>query len=393
MTVSIWSRSATPRRVACDVAVLGAGVSGLSAMTELRRRGVDAVVVERGRPGAGASSRNAGFLMRGAARNYAASCAAYGRERARELWAFTEANQAELRAIGVADLPGYAARPSCLVAFAADEERDLRASVRLLEEDGFACRGIEPGAGPDDALWARGRVRYGLANPEDASCSPAELIGLAASRIEPERMLTGQEVTGIEPSADGGVLVRTPDADVACTRVLACLNAYVGSVLPALDGVVVPNRGQMLAAVPEADPRLACCYYANGGSEYLRPGPDGTVLIGGARAAFREAEQTPVDATSEPVQSRLEAYLGDWLGTRFRVTARWSGIMGFSPDHLPMVGPVPHPGIQDGALWFCGGFSGQGMSMGWRAARLAVASMLDGADHPFMCPSLPSPAR
>jgi glycine/D-amino acid oxidase-like deaminating enzyme len=64
------------------------------------------------------------------------------------------------------------------------------------------------------------------------------------------------------------------------------------------------------------------------------------------------------------------------LDRPIRVVARWAGTMGFSPDGMPLVGPV---GASD-SVWFCGGFTGHGMSLAYRTGAGAVAAMLDGSD-------------
>src|SRR5690606_29163117 len=63
------------------------------------------------------------------------------------------------------------------------------------------------------------------------------------------------------------------------------------------------------------------------------------------------------------------------------ITTRWSGVMGFSPDGLPLVGPLPE--FPAGNVWFCGAFTGHGMSMGFRTAGAAVAGMVEGVKSPF----------
>ncbi|MDE2159667.1 MAG: FAD-dependent oxidoreductase, partial [Burkholderiales bacterium] len=45
---------------ACDVAVVGGGIAGLSAALELAQRGFDVRLLEAGRVGGGASGRNGG---------------------------------------------------------------------------------------------------------------------------------------------------------------------------------------------------------------------------------------------------------------------------------------------------------------------------------------------
>lgn len=59
-----------------------------------------------------------------------------------------------------------------------------------------------------------------------------------------------------------------------------------------------------------------------------------------------------------------------------RVDLRWSGIMGFSPDGLPVLGPVP--GLA--GSFFAAGFSGHGMAYGFRFGKLLADLMADRED-------------
>ena len=51
----------------CDAAVVGAGLTGLSAAYHLARRGADVVVLEAERVGAGASGRTGAIALEGTA--------------------------------------------------------------------------------------------------------------------------------------------------------------------------------------------------------------------------------------------------------------------------------------------------------------------------------------
>lgn len=70
----------------------------------------------------------------------------------------------------------------------------------------------------------------------------------------------------------------------------------------------------------------------------------------------------------------IERYADELIGPGYEITARWSGTMGFSPDGMPMIGQV----LGD-RVWFCGGFTGHGMSLGFRTAQAAVDAMLGGS--------------
>lgn len=387
MTVSIWRRSMALGVRSCDVAVIGAGICGLSAAAACVARGLRVVVVERGHAGAGASGRNAGFLMRGAADNYWAACEQYGRDVARRLWMISEENLQMLRGAGLERLGSYRARPSCLVALTDEEREQLERSVVLLREDGFEV--AEVGAGragtPADSLWGGpltgARRAVGLVNPGDACCNPVELVGMLRERCGCP-IVEGQEVIAIE-DAGSALSVRMTDGVVNAGRVFVATNAYAPMLLPTLAGVVTPRRGQMMAIRAEGR-TLAMNYYANHGSEYFREGYDGTLVFGGCRKHFADREVGYEDRPTTEVQGMIERFACEVLGAeRVDVVARWTGVMGFSPDGLPLVGSMGRAQNWNDRVWFCGGFTGHGMSLAHRTAGLAVEEMLGGAAGPF----------
>ena len=69
-----------------DVAIIGGGITGLSAALALTRRGIGAAVLEAHTIGWGASSRNGGMVLTGLKLDPATLLARYGRELARELF-------------------------------------------------------------------------------------------------------------------------------------------------------------------------------------------------------------------------------------------------------------------------------------------------------------------
>lgn len=372
MTVSIWQRKGG-RDTECDVVVVGAGICGLSAAMHLQRRGLDVEVVERHTVGSGASGRNAGYLMRGAHDNYAAAVKAYGRDQAKALWLLTERNLRELRAQGVETLPGYSARPSCLLALTREELEQLKESRELLAQDGFTVDWLDSG---DDSAWASGNALGALVNPDDAVCDSMEVLRLLASKLK--RTPRGQqEVIGLE-GVPGSVRVETSGGVIRAQHALVCTNAYLPLALPELEGAIAPKRAQMLAARTSA--RLDMANYANHGSEYFRAYSPGVILLGGCRTYHAEEEVGYEDRTTPAVQDHLEQFARGTLGILdIEVVARWAGTMGFTPDSLPMIGPShANPGV-----WFCGGFTGHGMSMGFETARVAVEAMLAGTPRLF----------
>lgn len=394
MTVSHWRVQHAgfapardlPARV--DLLVLGGGVAGVSAALEGERRGLDTLVVERRRVAWEASGRNAGFLMRGMAESYAVAVEQYGREAAKHAWRVSEDNLRDLVAKGVDGLRSFQRVPSVIVATSEDERVKLRESLELLREDGFDALWLDDGA---DALWESGIGLGGLVNPRDGAVNPIEMMGFLAGKLK-RQVREGVEAYAIESVKDG-LRVRTSEGDVVASRVMLCTNAFARELLPSLRGVVEPKRGQMLAVrllgVDEAPwRRLDASYYLNYGHEYVRQTFDGTVVLGGYRWMRKDTEVGYEDAPQPELQGALERLAHELFAESeddraFEVVARWSGVMGFSPDGMPLVGPVREEWNETGAAWFCGGFTGHGMSLGHRTATLAVGAMLGDGENPF----------
>lgn len=373
MSVPYWRRTTRLGEIRADVAIIGAGITGIAAALHLERAGHDALVIDRGPIAAGASGRNAGFLMRGAFDNYAAACRDWGRDRARLVWRWTEENLALLRAEGIESIPTVQRVPSVLLALTEHEATELRESARIMREDGFDVALIESGT---DAPWCHARPLVGLVNPSDGACNPHHLLAHLAAKISRPPVLH-QEVHAIDDAGDAW-LVRLADADVRAPRVLIAANAYAPRLMPALDRLVTPRRGQMLALRVDR-PMLDASYYANHGSEYFRqPAPD-TVVVGGFRTYHADAEVGCDDTVTEPVQRGLEGFARTVLGDEFPITARWSGVMAFTPDGLPIADALD----PERRLWFSGGYTGHGMSMAFRTATSVVEAMLGGPATPF----------
>src|SRR6185437_3775107 len=143
MTTPFWPRPPEryPGRLPekADVLVIGGGITGVSLLHHLGKRGIDAVLVERNHLASGASGRNAGFLLAGVADSYAEAIRIFGRSRARDIWNMTIENHIEeIGAIGGQDV-GHRRKGSAILASNEKEVEQLAESAQLLHEDGFEC--------------------------------------------------------------------------------------------------------------------------------------------------------------------------------------------------------------------------------------------------------------
>src|SRR5579862_7050340 len=86
-TVKIPAGDSGPLPERVDVAIVGSGVTGLSAAIALAKRGVSVVVLEAETLGWGASSRNGGMVLTGMKLPVPTLISRYGRERVRQMYA------------------------------------------------------------------------------------------------------------------------------------------------------------------------------------------------------------------------------------------------------------------------------------------------------------------
>ncbi len=326
-----------------DVIVIGGGITGVSLMHHLAARGVRAVLVERDHLAAGASGRNAGFLLAGVADSYAEAVRIFGRERAREIWAVTNENHdRQIEAAGSADV-GHRRLGSLTLAASDEEARDLEESCELLHEDGF------------EASWD-GR---GLLNPRDGEVYPTRLV---------EALASGNIVEGINVTAIDGTTVHADAASCDAGAVILATNGYTSALVPSIE--IQPTRAQMCATAPVRERVCEQPTYSHFGYRYWRQVASGEVLVGGWRDTSMETEKTDVAEPTPEIQAHIERKAHE-LAPGVAITHNWAGIMGFTTTGLPLVGTVE--GMKD--VYVCAGFNGHGMGFAFMSAKQLVESL------------------
>ena len=356
-TTSYWLEEEAPPLAsrplagAPEVVVVGGGVTGCSCALTLAERGV-AVRLHDGREIAGgASGRNGGFALRGAATPYDVARAQLGDGPARRLMELTERSLDRLE-----ELAGDAFERvgSLRLAFDRSERDALQREYDALHQDGFAVEWLDELPAPLDELY-----QGALLHPGDGVLQPARWVRRLAARAAE---------AGAEIVEGDRVDLDRLDAPA----VVVATDGFTSSVLPELAGTVTPTRGQVLITAPLAELRYPRPHYARHGYDYWHQRPDGRLVIGGNRDAALAEEQTAVEATTPAVQDRIESLAGRLMGERPQVERRWAGIWGTTPDATPLVGPVPG---RDG-VWIAGGYSGHGNVLGLACGDLVARAIL-----------------
>ncbi|RYP81567.1 hypothetical protein DL770_005869 [Monosporascus sp. CRB-9-2] len=218
---------------------------------------------------------------------------------------------------------------------------------------------------------------------------------------------------GADKAASGGWTVRTPRGDISARHVLLATNAYTSHLLPQFADIIVPVKGQVSSLKPPPPPQPAkgplnighTFYFvsdlADRRDDYLvqRPPPGAELIYGGGRIRA-EGHGLGVwdDSTiDEPVAQYLRGELSGLMDLSIREegkaqgehgihlpkqdlepTFEWAGIMGFSRDGWPWVGPVPESAGGGDGLWLCAGYSGGGMPNAALCAKAVVGMIIPG---------------
>lgn len=372
MTRSFWQHTGREPEKSCDVAVVGAGIIGCSTAYWLSRmdREKMIVLIDAGAVAGGASGRNAGFILQGALSDYLKACAAYGDDAARRVWRFTREN----RDLLFGELDGSAfdleSSGSLVVAGSDEEDRRLRECVGIMRADGAPATYFS--AEKTNKRLASVGFGGSLYVPSGGMLNPVALVRHLAEKSGAET-IEHAPVRSVEMQSNG-VAVETDRRTIRADRVLLAVNAWLPQLFPSLGRYVQPVRAQMLSTRTSGRRWLDVPIYSHDGFFYARQSKDGAFLAGGARHRHLDDEIGYHDEVTDAVQRDVEAYINAHFpkAAAQPVDRRWSGVMGFSPDHLPVVGAVPDV---PGSIW-AGGFSGHGMGYGFRFGGLLAEVLL-----------------
>lgn len=373
MTVSIWQAEDNQPTTEVDLLIVGAGLVGcITAYFAAQALPSDAriIVTDMRDVALGASGRNAGFMITGLDAYYHHAIERYGHDTVRDIYALSEKTHRIWRQFTTSGNVRFDECGSTLLAETEAEAQDIRLAYEAMRADG-----IEPIFYDHDPL---GRGYYAaLEQPWDAAVQPVEL-SQEILRQSSVTLIDNNELYAIRQRDDAHAEVLTRQHRFVARYVMLCTNAYSPYIHPYFEGKVIPTRAQCLITQPLEEPVLSTCGYSDYGYMYYRMTFDNRLLIGGGRKHNKAQENdTSDDRVTSAVQSTLDAYLRErFPEVTAPVARRWSGIMGFTADGLPMVGTLPDMS----SVGFAVGFNGHGLALGAGIAERALDHLLNGTE-------------
>ncbi|HLM30605.1 MAG TPA: glycine oxidase ThiO [Solirubrobacterales bacterium] len=324
-----------------DTVIVGAGVIGLACAWRAAQRGLEVVVVERERPGAGASNVAAGMLA-------PVGEATWGEEATLELALASHRLwpefATELATASGAD-PGYLTPGSLHVALDPDEAAELRRRFELMRELKLEARWLAPSECRELEPGLASTIAGGVSAPHEAATDPRLVIPALAAALEAaggrieiaaatDAILEGDRLAGI----------RTEDGRELRARsvVLAAGSWSAADWLPAeARPAVRPVKGQILTlAGPAHEP--VCEHLVVTERVYIVPRGDGRLVVG----ATVEERGFDTRVTAGGVHELLrEAYRALPEIAELELVEAIAGLRPATPANVPLIGPGAIDGL------------------------------------------------
>ena len=363
--------------ISCDVCIIGAGFTGISAALQLAERGYKVTVLEANLVSWGASGRNGGQLIGGISGEQR-----LGKSRDKGIsdltwkmrWAGHEIIKQRVEKYAIScDLKfGYMD-----VAIKTRHWRDLLEEYESLQRPDFP---YETRLVPkQDITTVIGTEAYigGLINMANGHLHPLNLcLGEAAAAVQQGAVIHEQSpVVRIEHG--NKPRVHTEEGSVTCDFVLLAGNAYHQLEAPRLSGIVFPAGSFIIATEPLSDEQvneinpldLAVCD-PNHVLDYFRLSADKRLLFGG-RCNYSGREPRSIRKSILPRMLGIYPQLKD-----VRIEYEWGGKIGI------VINRIPHIGRLDNNIFYAQGYSGHGVNVTHLAGQV-VAEAIAGTYERF----------
>ncbi len=345
-----------------DVVVVGAGFTGLAAARTLARGGRDALVLDAGAPGFGASSRNGGMAGSGLRLSLPRLEARYGKRLARRLLLESlEAVDALEKTIRSLEIDCSFSRCGRVVAAwtrehferlkrHADDIDDLRpGEAEILDQSRLFEQEV-----------ASRRYCGGLLLRTHGGLHPAALHRgvLGAAR------LAGARVRGETPvlrlnSAAGGWDVETPSGTVRAGKVIVATNGYSDGTVRWWRRHLLPVPSYIVVSEPLPADRLArllpgkrMIVETHPRHAYFRRTPCDSRLMFGGRASV---QPIPLPSAARRLHGMIERLFGpEARGLRY--SHCWTGWVAFTASQMPHI-------VERDGVFHAGGYCGNGVAL------------------------------
>ncbi|MEG8219412.1 FAD-binding oxidoreductase [Sphingomonas sp. HH69] len=346
-----------------DVAIIGGGLTGLSAALALAKRGARVVLLEAGQVVGEASGRNGGQCNNGTAHDYGALSAKFGKDVAKA-WYRAHCDAVDTverlaREEGIACDFNRCGRVK-LAAKPAHYDKLVRAHDLLAAEVDSNVRLVPPEQVQDEI--GSDAFHGALIQTTSAQLHPARFgVGLAeAAARAGARIYEQAEVTGLDRLPQGW-RVTSPRGTVSADQVLVATSGAPAAApfgffrrrIISVGSFVIATEPLDNATIDRLLPGRRNYVTSKNIGNYFRLTPDNRLIFGG-RARFAISDPRSDLKSGRILEETMGALFPALKGVG--VDHVWGGMVDLTADRLPRAGE------QDG-LYYSMGYSGHGVQM------------------------------
>jgi gamma-glutamylputrescine oxidase len=360
--------------ITTDVAIIGGGITGVSAALHLTERGYKVALLEAQDIGWGASGRNGGQALPGFGCSLHKLRQLTGAQTTKTLWDMSvEAVDLLHSQIARFGIPASPVRGYLHAAIKARQVRELRE-----EQEELAALGAPPGR-----LLEGTELQSRLASPRYIAALEDNIaghihpynytLGLArAAQAAGAQLYAQAAVRSIEPGAQ--ITLHAGQHRVSAAYLLVAGGAYLGGLERQLSGYIMPVGTYIMATesrddVPALIPGNEAVADLNFVLDYFRRSPDNRMLFGG-RVSYSTLPPPSLAASMLRRAVKVFPQLKN-----AKVEYLWGGNVDIT------VNRAPHFGRLADNILFAHGFSGHGVALTGLAGKLAAEAIAGQAER------------
>src|SRR5450631_4267759 len=358
-----------------DIAIVGAGLAGLTVALEAARLGASVAVLEGRHIGWNASGHQLGTVMPGFSLPIGELIERIGFEDTRELWSLSREGAEYVRANATEELmPGIGYSEGALEVSNVDAGEQLISRLQMLGED-FETE-VEG--------WQVDRVRehlktdryfHGVYYPKAFQIDGRKYVhGLAAlARRAGARIFEDTPVVSIDSSGIRKRIV-TPSARLRASHIVLAGNIHLGAPLRRLSETLLPIWRYAALTAPLGNWLAGAITFQ--GSVTDSDGIDHFRVVDGDRLMWASPETTWAARPQRfaPAIARRIQTIFPRLG-RVEISEVWGGAVGQTVHGMPQIGQLRR------GLWVASGFGRQGLNTSAIAGQLIARAIFWGDER------------
>ncbi len=360
-----------------DVAIIGAGYTGLSAAIELAKNKVNVAVLEAHKVGAGASGRNGGVLGTGQRKDQLELEQWLGQDAAKKMWQIAvEANQLVRQRVDHYEIDCDLRDGGLTVAHRERHETGLWDYADYLEQHyGYTAK---EKVNREEVAEILGVDSFfgGYIDSNVAHIQPLKLsLGLARAAGQEGAVIHEHSTVQSIVQQGSRILLKTDKATLSADKVIIACNGYLGNLQRDAAVYQMPINNFILATEPlgeararEINRRDLAVVDTRFVVNYFHNSPDHRLIFGGGE---NYSSRFPSDLKRFVRRHMLEVYpqLAD-----VKIDFAWGGTLAVTMKRMP------HFGRKADSIYWAQGYSGHGIAMANMGGKLVADAIMKQAE-------------